>query len=114
MGEIKNREHKRVDFVVEVSLVSEHNFYTGQSRNLSEGGIFVATELPPPRETEVGLKLTLTGHARAFELRGVVCWTCSRPRGCGIRFVELPPEALEAIYRFVREREAIYVPGTGA
>ena len=49
----ESRQFTRVPFTVEVSVASEHNFFTGFTSNISEGGVFIATDLPPPLGTIV-------------------------------------------------------------
>ncbi len=108
-----NRSHPRVPLTVEVSLESEHNFYTGITDNISEGGIFVATPHPPPLGSEVSFELVL-GEQR-FQVTGVVCWarthvmsSSDAPEGIGIRFGQLEPSVLEAIKRFSHGRDTLF------
>jgi uncharacterized protein (TIGR02266 family) len=108
----QRRVHERVPIEVEVTLESENNFYAGIAGNVSEGGVFVATYTPPPRGAHVELQLKLNDHV--FGLHGVVCWTrdvsmgsAEAPAGCGIRFLDLPPDALAAISAFVNRRDTI-------
>ena len=111
MTESPNRQFRRVDISVEVSLSSDNNFYTGQSRNLSEGGIFVVIDPPLPRNTPVGIRLHLAGSSSSYDIEGLVRWSSEHPRGCGIQFVGLPTDALAAIQSFTRKRDTIFVPG---
>jgi uncharacterized protein (TIGR02266 family) len=107
------RQHERVPLSVEVTLESEHNFYTGITDNISEGGLFVAMDDPPQIGSEVAFELVL-GEQR-FQLTGVVCWVRShrnagpdQPEGCGLRWTHLPAAAAQAIQRFVRGRETLF------
>ena len=95
---------------VEVTLESEHNFFTGVTSNISDGGVFVATPAPPPVGSEVGFEMLLGGER--FLIMGVVCWvrdehaaSAGAPAGCGVRFVHLEDGALDAIHRFIQVRE---------
>ena len=109
MGE-EQRRAARVPLEVEVTLESDHNFFTGVANNLSEGGIFVATPNPPPVGSELGFELLLGGER--FLVMGVVRWvrderaaSAGAPAGCGVKWVHLEDGALDAIQRFVDIRE---------
>jgi len=100
----------RVPLEVEVTLESDHNFFTGVANNLSEGGIFVATAHPPPIGSEVGFELVLGGER--FLVMGVVRWvrderaaSSGAPAGCGVKWVHLEDGALVAINHFVDVRQ---------
>jgi Tfp pilus assembly protein PilZ len=102
---------------VNVSLVSEHNFYVGVTRRIDSGGVFIATAMPPPVGTRVqvrlgladGRKIDLDGEV-AF-LRGKSATTGRQPPGCGVRLQGLPGWAVDAIERFFLARQPIvYAP----
>lgn len=106
------RIHKRAALEVEVTLESEHNFYAGIAGNVSEGGVFVATHVPPPVGATVEVHLRLQGDR--YDIEGVVCWTRDAtqssefiPAGCGIRWLRISEAALRAIAEFVGDRETI-------
>ena len=108
------RAHERVPLEIAVSMESEHNFYAGITDNISEGGLFVATVVPPPCGSTVDLMLSLPGYDQPFRLRGIVRWirepqaSCDgMPPGCGIQWVQMSREALMAIHDFVQRRETI-------
>jgi uncharacterized protein (TIGR02266 family) len=109
MGE-EQRQAPRVPLQVEVTLESEHNFFSGIANNVSEGGIFVATTSPPPVGSEVGFELVLGGER--FLVMGVVRWvrgesaaSSGAPAGCGVKWVHLEDGALEAILHFIDVRQ---------
>ena len=58
---LHNRIHPRVEIHVEVTMESDHNFYTGLSSNVSEGGLFVATHAAPPLGTRLLVRFMLDG-----------------------------------------------------
>ncbi len=98
---------------VNVSLVSEHNFYVGQTRRVDSGGVFIATALPPPVGTKLQVRLGLA-DGRKLDVQGEVAWvreksatTGRQPSGCGVRLHGLPGWALESIDRFTQARAAI-------
>jgi PilZ domain-containing protein len=102
---------------VNVSLVSEHNFYVGTTRRVDSGGVFIATALPPPTGTRLQVRLGLA-DGRKIDLDGEVSFireksatTGRQPSGCGVRLLNLPGWAIEAIDRFVVARQPIvYTP----
>jgi uncharacterized protein (TIGR02266 family) len=108
-----HRGSDRVPLCIEVSLESEHNFYTGITDNISEGGIFVATNDAPPLGNEVTFNLVLFGET--FRVIGEVRWVRTHrmsgpdaPEGCGIRWKALERGALAAIQRFTHTRETLF------
>jgi len=116
VDEPKNRPHvTRVE--VNVSLVSEHNFYVGPTRRVDSGGVFISTVLPPPVATRLQVRLGLA-DGRKLDLEGEVVFIREKsaisgrqPAGCGVKLYSLPGWAVEAIDRFLLARPPIvYVP----
>jgi uncharacterized protein (TIGR02266 family) len=99
---------------LDVTLASHHNFYAGFAENLSVGGIFVATHKILPVGEVLMLAIRLPGLARPIEGAGEVRWVrdCSEgsnvPPGLGLRFVEIAPGGLEAIQRFLENRDPLF------
>ena len=102
---------------VNVSLVSEHNFYVGSTRRIDSGGVFIATAMPPTVGTRLQVRLGLA-DGRKIDLEGEVAFvreknatTGRQPTGCGVRLLGLPGWASDAIDRFVLARQPIvYAP----
>jgi Tfp pilus assembly protein PilZ len=102
---------------VNVSLVSEHNFYVGATRRVDSGGVFIATALPPPVGTRLQVRLGLA-DGRKLDLEGEVAFvreksatTGRQPSGCGVRLHGLPGWAVDAIDRFILARQpVVYTP----
>jgi PilZ domain len=102
---------------VNVSLVSEHNFYVGQTRRMDSGGVFIATALPPPVGTRLHVRLGLA-DGRKIDLEGEVAFVREKsatigrqPTGCGVKLFNLPGWAIDAIERFILARQPIvYTP----
>jgi hypothetical protein len=102
---------------VNVSLVSEHNFYVGPTRRIDSGGVFIATAMPPPVGTRLQVRLGLA-DGRKIDLDGEVAFvreknatTGRQPTGCGVRLLGVPGWASDAIDRFVMARQPIvYTP----
>jgi uncharacterized protein (TIGR02266 family) len=107
------RGHQRFSVDLDVSLGSDHNFYSGFAENLSVGGVFVAThQLRPVGETvEVCIHLPDGTEVRAAgEVRWVRLFNSESdmPPGMGLRFGQLEPTANQAIERFLNQREPIF------
>jgi uncharacterized protein (TIGR02266 family) len=108
------RRYERLDLEVEVDMVSDHNFFTGFSCNVSEGGIFVATH----RLREVGacveVTFTLPGDDTPIVARTEVKWVrvhneaSNVPPGMGLMFIDIAPESIARIAAFLRVREALF------
>ena len=102
---------------VNVSLVSEHNFYVGPTRRVDSGGVFISTVLPPPAGTRLQVRLGLA-DGRRIDLEGEVVFIREKnaisgrqPAGCGVKLFNLPGWAVDAIDRFVAARPPIvYLP----
>lgn len=102
---------------VNVSLVSEHNFYVGPTRRIDSGGVFISTMLPPPVGTQLQIRLGLA-DGRKIDLEGVVAYVREKnaisgrqPAGCGVRLANIPGWAVDAIDRFLLARQPIvFVP----
>ena len=102
---------------VNVSLVSEHNFYVGPTRRIDSGGVFIATMMPPPVGTRLQVRLGLA-DGRKLDVDGEVAFvraksatTGRQPAGCGVRLPSVPGWAADTIERFFLARQPIvYVP----
>jgi hypothetical protein len=102
---------------VNVSLVSEHNFYVGATRRVDSGGVFVSTAMPPPVGTRLQLRLGLA-DGRKIDLDGEVAFIREKgalggrqAAGCGVRLIGLPGWVADAIERFVQARPPIVHAG---
>lgn len=111
----ERRAARRFPVRVEVSLHSEHNFYTGFSGNLSGGGLFVATHQPARVGELLDVTFTLPGLPGSCDATCEVRWLREHNPlapdtvpGLGLRFVQLDPHARSCIERFVRQRDPIF------
>lgn len=111
----EQRAHERVSLEIEVNLLSEHNFYTGLSCDISEGGLFIATHVTPKLGEELEMRLLLPGSTTSFVVRGVVRWirelrvaSDDAPSGFGMQWTELSSEASTTIRAFVAERDTMF------
>lgn len=107
------RQFERHKVDLDVSLGSDHNFYSGFAENLSVGGVFIATHLLRPVGDQVEVCIHLPDGS---EIRGVgeVRWVrvfnpdSDQPPGIGVRFRELEEGCDAAVECFLREREPMF------
>ena len=110
------RAAERFDLEVKVDLESEHNFYTGLTQNISSGGVFIATHHIRKIGDRITLNFTLPGSTKPLLVETEVRWIRENSAlmraggdiGMGVRFINLSPEAKEAIDGFVQSRESLY------
>ena len=105
--EIDRRRSARAPLQVRVSYSTVDALFTEFSRNVNEGGIFVATDTPPEIDTRVLLKFQLPGSDKPIQASGRVAWIQSaqgdEPAGMGIEFDELDGKARAHIDDLIRE-----------
>lgn len=104
------RSSPRVPLEVEISLASDHQFFTGLTRDLSSGGVFMATYKHLPLGAAVLIHLTLPDGG--LVARGTVRWhrepTNDTPPGIGIAFDALDADAVQRIARFCETRDPLF------
>jgi uncharacterized protein (TIGR02266 family) len=73
--------------------------------DLSTSGVFVRTRAPLPVGTRVNLRFSvILEELHVVEATGEVVRTSARPRGMGVAFRELSPEAARLVGRAVRDK----------
>ena len=109
------RLEPRYAVAVAVTFESEHNFYTGLTSDLSGGGLFVATLYIRPVGERIRLRFTIPTSRDAIEVITEVRWVRSAPvlggggeAGMGLQFLQLEPQAKEAINAFLKKRESLF------
>jgi uncharacterized protein (TIGR02266 family) len=109
--EREQRTAERAHVEVDVGLLSDSNFYTGFSGDISEGGVFVATETRLATGTSVTLYFVLPG-GRAVRAEGHVRWARTaedgRVSGMGVGFAELRPSDRAAIIEYCATRPPLF------
>ena len=104
---IESRRHERANVYGSIDIFSEHNFWTGLTMNMSEGGVFVATHKLLPVGAMVVINLSLPFDGETITALGQVRWTRAYSEtsdvspGLGIQFVNLDKRMLAAVRRFV-------------
>ena len=110
------RASERFDLEVKVDLESDHNFYTGLTQNISAGGLFIATHHLRRIGDQITLKFSLPGSDKQIMIETEVRWIRENSAlnridgasGMGVRFVNLSPQAAQAIQQFIESRDSLY------
>jgi uncharacterized protein (TIGR02266 family) len=98
---------------LDVSVGSDHNFYSGFAENLSAGGVFIATHKLKPVGSRIEITVNLPGEVR-IHATGEVRWIrifnerSDTPPGMGVRFDALDAESTAAIEGFLSQREPLF------
>jgi Tfp pilus assembly protein PilZ len=105
--EPQRRRHPRIALSVVVDVHTEHNFYTGKTRDISEGGLFIECEigLEPGADVTVNLRLGKKTYVLPCKVAWVLTADGGRAAGCGVEFAELGGAARKAIEAFMRRRD---------
>ncbi len=111
---VERREFKRFPERLEITMHSDTNFYVGFTKDISAGGLFIATY----DHWEIGDRLEIE---LAFEDKRIIKATVevrwvkeynpyqkdSTP-GIGVKFVEIKEEDREYISNFLKKREPLF------
>ena len=103
---VERRRSPRSPLVVRVSYSTVDALFTEFTRNINEGGLFIATETPPPADTRVALEFQLPGCDEPIQAHGRVAWvqpaSPDGPAGMGVAFEQLSSAARVHIAELVR------------
>lgn len=107
---IERRRAPRSQLVVRVRYATVDALFSEFTRNINEGGLFIATDRPAEEGTRVTLEFELPGAAGTIRAVGRVAWIQSgdqpgpvgRP-GMGVEFEDLDHDARERINDFIRK-----------
>jgi uncharacterized protein (TIGR02266 family) len=108
------REHTRHRVDLDVTVSSDHNFYTGFIENMSTGGIFVATHKVKPVGERLAFSITLPDSKQPITGEGEVRWVrlysedSNVEPGMGLRFTEISAQNVHRVQTFLAQREPIY------
>lgn len=97
------RASRRVSLVTQMRTIVDGETLVGYTRDISTGGVFVETEEPLAKGSEVQLRFRLTPDSPILEVRAAVAYSLPG-QGMGLRFLDLPSELRQAIETFVGQR----------
>ena len=104
---VEARHDERTDVFETIDMYSEHNFWSGLTMNMSEGGVFVATHKEVPVGTILVVEMELPGEEQPLVSLAEVRWSRAYngdsdvPPGLGLQFVDLDDASLARVRRFV-------------
>ncbi len=111
---LARRAHARVPYECPAILTASERVWKGQTKNISEGGIYVSTFVPPQVDTVVAITLHLSGGLGILHLHGGVCWARGvmgsvegEPPGCGISFLSPGERELSALRAVIASRHGV-------
>ncbi len=107
---LERRRTTRVPLVVCVKYSTVDALFTEFTRNINEGGMFIATDQPPALNSSVTLQFSLPGDAGPIKVGGRVTRVSDgqdgQPRGIGVEFDSLDPEARDRVNSVVQALRA--------
>jgi uncharacterized protein (TIGR02266 family) len=88
----EKRQYRRAPIMLKVRYRAAQDFLADYTENVSEGGVFVATEEKFEEGTELDFEISFPGLLDPIPLRGVVKWcrphrSPEEPAGIGIQFL---------------------------
>jgi uncharacterized protein (TIGR02266 family) len=97
------RRHPRLHMAVNVRFDSGHYFYGGRTRDLSEGGLFIESDvhLPPGTEITVDLSIPAMHAPLAAEVVWVLIADSGEVQGFGVRFTSITPIQQRVLQAFM-------------
>lgn len=105
----------RASVALEVGVSTEHNFWSGLTMNVSEGGVFVATHHDVPLGTVLSITISLPDGLDPVVALGEVRWRRpwtgddDVPPGLGVKFVDIGDASMTRIRDFVKAvRDPLY------
>ncbi len=106
---LERRRFARIEARLQVQFVYADAFFELETDDLSLGGLFIATEQLLPQGERLRLVLHVTGERPAIKavaevVRRVERPAAGRPRGIGVRFVELDAEDRRVLLDYLQQR----------
>jgi uncharacterized protein (TIGR02266 family) len=103
---LERRQHPRLVISIDVDFGSEHNFYTGSTRDISLGGLFINTDVGLQVGSELTVRMQLLDQR--FVIPCEVVWALldegGRNMGVGVRFLKLSRARRKAFEEFMAQR----------
>lgn len=93
MSSSQKRIHERVPVQFDVAFTHAGEAADGVGLNVSQRGMFIATDRPVPPGEEILLEFTAPGRSHPLSIRAKVAWVCrqeaepSATSGFGVRFL---------------------------
>jgi|SRR5690554_1502844 len=108
------REQERHDLRVKVAWMIDSQQYKGVSIDISAGGLFVATDDIPVIGAECKLAFKLPTCDEPIRALARVAWRRNEagelpeePRGFGVEFLSITPQAQESVSQYIELSDAL-------
>lgn len=107
---IEKRETPRTLIKIQINYGGAGAYLFDYSRDMSETGIFIATDQPLVIGANITLKFILPEVLEEIEAEGVVTWinpagSIDPPQGMGVKFLKLSPEKQKLILDVIEKIE---------
>ncbi len=109
ISDISDRSEPRFMKSLSVSYKDRQSFLKAYSSNISNGGLFIRTGNPLPKDEQFLLKLHLPDLPEPLKIKSRVAWakteesgTDKRPQGMGIQFVEMNKKDNQVLKDYIK------------
>ena len=109
------RKHRRVDIETEVSINSGSKFYTGFTKNISSGGLFIATHERYEMGEQFSVRFRVDQFDKDFDILAEVRWVSpyredrpDQPVGLGVQFVNLSEGDQAILDLYLKNAETLF------
>ena len=109
------RQFVRHAYETEINLETGSQFFTGFTRDLSAGGLFIATHQILPLGSTLRVKFGVPEIKKQFDIEATVCWVKKyrddapdQTPGMGVRFENVSPEDKEVITDYISTRDTLF------
>jgi len=109
------RHGHEVEVNFEVSIDGPHNFFSGFTEDISNGGVFLVTSQIYP----VGMKMNLSFRIEGedVDVEAVVRWTRTPESiysedispGMGLQFIDPPQKVVKIFESFIKKKDPLFV-----
>jgi type IV pilus assembly protein PilZ len=103
---VERRSHHRHPVRLDVNYRRGETYLFSRAENLSELGIFIVSDEPFDKTTELDLRFLPPEGGEAIEITGEVVWvergTAGRQPGMGVRFINPTPQLRQRIQALIR------------
>ena len=102
-----------VDWDLEVDVEGENVVYTGLIKDISTGGVFIATREPLPTGTVMSLRFSFPNLPEAVRVNSRVQWVrdhfseSSRATGMGVQFLDLPEHIRARMNEYIADKSVL-------
>ena len=109
------RASDRTPLEIKVDFQVNDMTYAGVTRNISAGGVFVATDNLPRVGERINLRFALPGTGRQLAVQTEVRWIRAKksptdadaPAGMGLQFLNPSADDVAALDQFLARRDAL-------